>query len=168
MAIIASLLTVAVLPATVSAVPLSTSSRWIVDESGQSVKLACMNWVSHLEPVVAEGLSKQSVDAISKRIASLGFNCIRLRHERNGVDPASYDAVSIGQNYILVNYGRFTCGSDQFGPGFSNDTDLFGRSWQNDKDFRSTDDDSTATIRQYRRRWSRCTRRPSAAAMRRR
>ncbi|ONI31313.1 hypothetical protein PRUPE_1G305700 [Prunus persica] len=59
------------------------------------------------------------------------------------VDPASYDAVSIGQNYILVNYGRFTCGSDQFGPGFSNDTDLFGRSWQNDKDVRSTDDDST-------------------------
>ncbi|BBG94436.1 Di-glucose binding protein with Leucine-rich repeat domain [Prunus dulcis] len=59
------------------------------------------------------------------------------------VDPASYDAVSIGQNYVLVNYGRFTCGSDQFGPGFSNDTDLFGRSWQNDKDVRSTDDDST-------------------------
>ncbi|BFG16992.1 hypothetical protein CerSpe_032660 [Prunus speciosa] len=58
------------------------------------------------------------------------------------VDPASYNAVSIGQNYILVNYGRFTCGSDQFGPGFSNDTDLFGRSWQNDKDVRSTDDDS--------------------------
>lgn len=78
LAIIASLLTVAVLPATVSAVPLSTSSRWIVDESGQRVKLACVNWVSHLEPVVAEGLSKQPVDAISKRIASLGFNCVRL------------------------------------------------------------------------------------------
>ncbi|PQQ05210.1 uncharacterized protein Pyn_23910 [Prunus yedoensis var. nudiflora] len=78
LAIIASLLTVAVLPATVSAVPLSTSSRWIVDESGQRVKLACVNWVSHLEAVVAEGLSKQPVDAISKRIASLGFNCVRL------------------------------------------------------------------------------------------
>ncbi|PQP95731.1 uncharacterized protein Pyn_10531 [Prunus yedoensis var. nudiflora] len=78
LAIIASLLTVAVLPATVSAVPLSTSSRWIVDQSGQRVKLACVNWVSHLEAVVAEGLSKQPVDAISKRIASLGFNCVRL------------------------------------------------------------------------------------------
>ncbi|XP_050117052.1 receptor-like protein 4 [Malus sylvestris] len=59
------------------------------------------------------------------------------------VDPDSYDAVTLGKDYILVNYGRFTCGSDQFGPGFSNDTDLFGRSWQSDKDFRSTSDEST-------------------------
>uniref|UniRef100_A0A2P2PJ99 Glycoside hydrolase family 5 domain-containing protein n=1 Tax=Rhizophora mucronata TaxID=61149 RepID=A0A2P2PJ99_RHIMU len=62
----------------VSAVPLSTKSRWIVDEDGRRVKLACVNWVSHLEPVVAEGLSKQPVEAIAKRILSLGFNCVRL------------------------------------------------------------------------------------------
>ncbi|KAM1497810.1 hypothetical protein ACFX10_020736 [Malus domestica] len=42
------------------------------------------------------------------------------------VDETSYDGVSIGQNYILVNYGRFSCGADPFGPGFTNDTDLFG------------------------------------------
>ncbi|PON42296.1 1,4-alpha-glucan-branching enzyme [Parasponia andersonii] len=58
--------------------PLSTNSRWIVDESGQRVKLACLNWVSHLEAVVAEGLSKQPIDAIAGRISSLGFNCVRL------------------------------------------------------------------------------------------
>ncbi|KAI3433148.1 Mannan endo-1 [Psidium guajava] len=61
-----------------AALPLSTSSRWIVDETGQRVKLACANWVSHLEPVVAEGLSKQPLGAISARIAALGFNCVRL------------------------------------------------------------------------------------------
>lgn len=61
-----------------AASPLSTSSRWIVDGSGRRVKLACANWVSHLEPVVAEGLSKQPLGAISARIASLGFNCVRL------------------------------------------------------------------------------------------
>ncbi|XP_030449583.1 glycosyl hydrolase 5 family protein-like [Syzygium oleosum] len=61
-----------------AALPLSTSSRWIVDESGQRVKLACANWVSHLDAVVAEGLSKQPLGAISARIASLGFNCVRL------------------------------------------------------------------------------------------
>lgn len=60
------------------ALPLSTNSRWIVDETGQRVKLSCVNWVSHLEPMVAEGLSKQPVDAISKRIVSMGFNCVRL------------------------------------------------------------------------------------------
>ncbi|XWS22719.1 hypothetical protein CRYUN_Cryun29cG0060500 [Craigia yunnanensis] len=58
--------------------PLSTDSRWIIDENGQRVKLACVNWVSHLEPVVAEGLSKQSMDMIAKRIVSMGFNCVRL------------------------------------------------------------------------------------------
>ncbi|KAK9277650.1 hypothetical protein L1049_007196 [Liquidambar formosana] len=62
----------------VMAVPLSTNSRWIVDENGQRVKLACVNWPSHLEVMVAEGLSKQPVDAISNRIVSMGFNCVRL------------------------------------------------------------------------------------------
>ncbi|KAJ6689108.1 hypothetical protein OIU85_005507 [Salix viminalis] len=62
----------------VMALPLSTDSRWIVDENGQRVKLACVNWVSHLEVMVAEGLSKQPMDAIAKRIVSLGFNCVRL------------------------------------------------------------------------------------------
>ncbi|KAB2624324.1 leucine-rich repeat receptor-like serine/threonine-protein kinase [Pyrus ussuriensis x Pyrus communis] len=28
------------------------------------------------------------------------------------VDETSYDGVSIGQNYILVNYGRFSCGAE--------------------------------------------------------
>ncbi|KAI3467619.1 hypothetical protein Pfo_024282 [Paulownia fortunei] len=58
--------------------PLSTDSRWIVDESGQRVKLACVNWPSHLDVVVAEGLSKQPVDEISEEIRNLGFNCVRL------------------------------------------------------------------------------------------
>ncbi|PIN09359.1 Cellulase [Handroanthus impetiginosus] len=57
---------------------LSTNSRWIVDESGRRVKLSCVNWPSHLEVVVAEGLSKQPVDEISEEIRSLGFNCVRL------------------------------------------------------------------------------------------
>ncbi|GLT86552.1 hypothetical protein SLE2022_046860 [Rubroshorea leprosula] len=67
----------------VNSLPLSTNSRWIVDDqTGQRVKLACANWVSHLEPIVAEGLaeglSKQPLDVISKKILSMGFNCVRL------------------------------------------------------------------------------------------
>ncbi|XP_030496713.2 glycosyl hydrolase 5 family protein [Cannabis sativa] len=58
--------------------PLSTNSRWIVDENGHRVKLACVNWVSHLEAVVAEGLSKKPIDAIADQISSMGFNCVRL------------------------------------------------------------------------------------------
>ncbi|KAI5679279.1 hypothetical protein M9H77_10229 [Catharanthus roseus] len=63
---------------TAVAQPLYTNSRWIVDESGQRVKLACVNWVAHLEVMVAEGLSKQPVDLISKSIVDWGFNCVRL------------------------------------------------------------------------------------------
>ncbi|KAK6922300.1 Glycoside hydrolase, family 5 [Dillenia turbinata] len=59
--------------------PLSTNSRWIIEEeSGRRVKLACLNWPSHLEAVMAEGLSKQPLDVISERIGSMGFNCVRL------------------------------------------------------------------------------------------
>lgn len=63
---------------TATAIPLFTNSRWIVTEDGARVKLACVNWVAHLDAVVAEGLSKQPVDSISKGIKSMGFNCVRL------------------------------------------------------------------------------------------
>ncbi|CAN6848823.1 unnamed protein product [Brassica oleracea] len=60
------------------AYPLSTNSRWIINEKGQRVKLACVNWPAHLQLVVAEGLSKQPLDAVSKKIMAMGFNCVRL------------------------------------------------------------------------------------------
>ncbi|KAH7570393.1 hypothetical protein JRO89_XS05G0099900 [Xanthoceras sorbifolium] len=65
-------------PLTAVDLPLSTNSRWIVDKGGRRVKLACVNWVSHLDAVVAEGLSKQPMDVVSKGIASMGFNCVRF------------------------------------------------------------------------------------------
>ncbi|KAJ6322092.1 hypothetical protein OIU77_012051 [Salix suchowensis] len=53
------------------------------------------------------------------------------------IDPLSYDSSTIGDKFILVNYGRLSCGSNQWGPGFSNDTDDFGRTWQSDSEFRT-------------------------------
>uniref|UniRef100_A0A0D3EEZ3 Glycoside hydrolase family 5 domain-containing protein n=1 Tax=Brassica oleracea var. oleracea TaxID=109376 RepID=A0A0D3EEZ3_BRAOL len=44
------------IPKLTTSYPLSTKSRWIVDERGQRVKLACVNWPAHLQPAVAEGL----------------------------------------------------------------------------------------------------------------
>lgn len=60
------------------------------------------------------------------------------------VDPSSYNADGTGQNVLLVNYGRLSCGSEQWGPGFTNHTDNFGRSWQSDAEFRSEDSRSVA------------------------
>ncbi|KAL8518303.1 hypothetical protein ACS0TY_009605 [Phlomoides rotata] len=57
--------------------------------------------------------------------------------ELTQIDPNAYNFnyTKNSSNYILVNYGRFSSGSDQWGPGFSNDTDFFSRSWQSDAEF---------------------------------
>ncbi|KAK6242182.1 Glycoside hydrolase [Theobroma cacao] len=79
--------------------PLSTNSRWIVDEKGQRVKLACVNWVSHLEPMVAEGLSKLPMDVIAKRIVSTGFNCVRLTWPLFLVTNDSLASLTVRQSF---------------------------------------------------------------------
>ncbi|XP_043706685.1 glycosyl hydrolase 5 family protein-like [Telopea speciosissima] len=83
----------------VTALPLSTNSRWIVDESGRRVKLACVNWASHLEPMVAEGLNKQPLDVISKQIISMGFNCVRLTWPLFMLTNHSLASVTVRQSF---------------------------------------------------------------------
>ncbi|KAK6158298.1 hypothetical protein DH2020_005612 [Rehmannia glutinosa] len=56
---------------------LSTNSRFIVDGT-KRVKLACVNWVSHLQPMIAEGLEKKPLSHIASKIAETGFNCVRF------------------------------------------------------------------------------------------
>ncbi|KAL6983799.1 cellulase [Sarracenia purpurea var. burkii] len=86
-------------PAPVPAFPLSTDSRWIVEASGRRVKLACVNWASHLEAVVAEGLSKQPVGVISRGIAAMGFNCVRLTWPLFLVTNDSYGNLTVRQSF---------------------------------------------------------------------
>ncbi|XP_073130508.1 glycosyl hydrolase 5 family protein-like [Henckelia pumila] len=64
---------------TANSIRLATNSRWIVNEAtGKRVKLACANWVSHLQPMIAEGLEKQPLKYIAGQIAETGFNCVRF------------------------------------------------------------------------------------------
>ncbi|KAJ4829946.1 hypothetical protein Tsubulata_049018 [Turnera subulata] len=93
------LLVSTLLPQYVKALPLSTNSRWIVDQDGRRVKLACVNWVAHLEVLVAEGLSKQPVDVISQRIASMGFNCVRLTWPIYLVTNDSLGSLTVRQSF---------------------------------------------------------------------
>ncbi|KAF6137237.1 hypothetical protein GIB67_036274 [Kingdonia uniflora] len=68
------------------------------------------------------------------------------------VDPLSYDSTVIGEEFLLVNYGRLTCGSGNQGSGFSNDSDKFGRAWQSDSGFRVVDtSDSSFRVLSTRR-----------------
>ncbi|KZV88777.1 glycosyl hydrolase family 5 protein/cellulase [Exidia glandulosa HHB12029] len=61
-----------------SATVLHTSSRWILNESNQRVKLRCVNWAGHMETGIPEGLQHQSSATIANWISSNGFNCVRL------------------------------------------------------------------------------------------
>jgi len=70
----------AALPALGINLPLSSSSRWILDAGGNRVKLRCVNWGGHLEANTPEGLNKQSVDYIADFVAAQGFNCVRLTY----------------------------------------------------------------------------------------
>ncbi|XP_059448218.1 glycosyl hydrolase 5 family protein-like [Corylus avellana] len=90
------------------AVSLSTNSRWIVNEAGGlRVKLACVNWVSHLSPVVAEGLSKQPMDAISKRIVSMGFNCVRLTWPLSLATNLSLASLTVRQSFERLGLSQY-------------------------------------------------------------
>ncbi|XP_031124179.1 glycosyl hydrolase 5 family protein-like [Ipomoea triloba] len=59
--------------------PLSRSSRWIIDdESGERVKLACANWPGHLKPMLPEGLDRRPLSEIASHVSHMGFNCVRI------------------------------------------------------------------------------------------
>ncbi|OWM76142.1 hypothetical protein CDL15_Pgr009788 [Punica granatum] len=102
----------------VSALPLFTDSRWIVNGDGQRVKLACVNWAAHLEPVVAEGLSKQPVDSISARIASLGFNCVRLTWPLFLITNDSLGSTTVRQSFQHLGLDDAIGGIQEYNPSF--------------------------------------------------
>ncbi|KAK4549311.1 hypothetical protein RGQ29_032755 [Quercus rubra] len=94
----------------VMAVTLHTDSRWIVNEAGQRVKLACVNWVSHMDPMVAEGLNKQPLDAISKRIVSMGFNCVRFTWPLYLVTNDSLASLTVRQSFQRLGLSQYIAG----------------------------------------------------------
>ncbi|KAK7399619.1 hypothetical protein VNO78_10804 [Psophocarpus tetragonolobus] len=97
---------------------LSTDSRWIVNEDGKRVKLGCVNWVSHLEVAVAEGLSKQPVDVISKRIKSMGFNCVRLTWPTLLLTNNSLASLTVRQSFQTFALLQSVAGVQTNNPSF--------------------------------------------------
>ncbi|KAI3659743.1 hypothetical protein MP638_000872 [Amoeboaphelidium occidentale] len=59
-------------------VPLSTQDQWIVDQTNVRVKMACVNWPSHMENMIPEGLGSSSMSRLVDFIVSMGFNCVRF------------------------------------------------------------------------------------------
>lgn len=90
---------------------LSTSSRWIVNaNSGRRVKLACVNWPGHMNPLVPEGLHKVPLKNITRDIASMGFNCVRLTWSTEMFTNKAYTNLTVTQslerwNLVAASYG---------------------------------------------------------------
>ena len=91
------------LPLLSSSLELCTDGRWIVDESGHRVKLACVNWASHIDTMVTEGLNKQPLATITAYIAALGFNCVRLTYATYMVTREEFLHLTVRQS--LLNHG---------------------------------------------------------------
>ncbi|XP_042519895.1 glycosyl hydrolase 5 family protein-like [Macadamia integrifolia] len=102
--------------------PLYTNSRWIVDEDGKRVKLACVNWVGHLQPMLAEGLSKQPLDKISKKILSMGFNCVRLTWPTFMVTNETLSSMTVRKSFESFNLHESIAGMEVNNPFILNIT----------------------------------------------
>ncbi|KAK2353835.1 glycosyl hydrolase 5 family protein [Trifolium repens] len=64
-----------------NAYPLSTQSRWIIDDStNQRVKLVCGNWAGHLQPMIPEGLDRRPLKELVGELVKNKFNCVRLTY----------------------------------------------------------------------------------------
>ncbi len=90
------------LPATAAAapqLPLSTTSRWIVDATGARVKLRCVNWAGHMEANIPEGLHKQPIEHIADVIRDQGFNCVRLTYS---IDHALAPDVRVADSFAAL------------------------------------------------------------------
>lgn len=101
--------------------PLSTNSRWIVDQkTGGRVKLACANWVSHLQPMIAEGLEKKPVSYIAKQIASTGFSCVRFTWPTFMFTRPDFSNLTVSQSLDKYSLKDAKAGIAKNNPGFLN------------------------------------------------
>jgi hypothetical protein len=63
-----------------------------------------------MEPMVAEGLSNQPMDAISKKIASMGFNCVRLTWPLFLVTNDSLASLTVRQSFQQLGISQYIDG----------------------------------------------------------
>ena len=81
------------------ALPLHSSSRWIVDNNGNRVKFTCVNWAGHGEANIPEGLNKQSIDFIADMVKNQGFNCVRLTYS---IDHALNPTLPVQDSFAIA------------------------------------------------------------------
>lgn len=101
--------------------PLSTNSRWIVDEkTGDRVKLTCASWASHLQPMIAEGLEKKPLSYIASQIAAAGFNCVRFTWPTFMFSRPDYYNLTVSESLDKYNLKDAKAGIAKNNPAFLN------------------------------------------------
>lgn len=102
---------------------LSTKSRWIVDDAtANRVKLVCVNWPSHLQPMIAEGLEKKPLNDVVKQIAALGFNCVRFTWPTYMFTRPDYGNLKVSESLDKFNLTAAKAGFARNNPEFLNAT----------------------------------------------
>lgn len=103
--------------------PLSTNLRWVVDEvTGRRVKLHCVNWAAHMEPMLAEGLHLKPLDHIASTIASLGFNCVRLTWATHMLTKRQYATTTVVDSLTSLNLAEAAAAVAEHNPSMANMT----------------------------------------------
>jgi endoglucanase len=82
------------------ALPLKTSSRWILDNNDQRVKFRCANWAGHMEVNLPEGLNKKSIEYIADWVHAQGFNCVRLTYS---IDHALHPGLAVADSFAAAS-----------------------------------------------------------------
>jgi len=82
--------------------PLSTSGRNIIDNTGNTVTYVGVNWPGHMDAMIPEGLQYQSIETIVSRIKSAGFNVIRLTFAVEMVD----DIITGGDVLVKSSFAK--------------------------------------------------------------
>jgi len=77
--------------------PFSTSGRWMLDGSGNTVTYAGVNWPGAADTMIPEGLQYSSIESIVTKIKSLGMNVIRLTYAIEMID----DIYETGSDVLL-------------------------------------------------------------------
>lgn len=103
-----------------NSLPLSTNKRWIVDESGKRIKLHCVNWSSHLDAMVGEGLEIIPLEDLVASMKQLGFNCVRFTWATHMF--TRYANHKVGETLELKKLRAIRLGFRPFNPSMENVT----------------------------------------------
>ncbi|AES77604.2 hydrolyzing O-glycosyl compounds hydrolase [Medicago truncatula] len=103
-----------------NSLPLSTNNRWIIDETGKRVKLHCVNWSSHLNAMVAEGLEIKPLKDLIAQLKELGFDCVRYTWATHMF--TRYSNYKVGENLDKLNLTSSRLGIGNFNPSLENIT----------------------------------------------